>query len=528
MRFYIWVLCFLLWSCKTETTSSVLQKELQKTSYKAPSEVLKDLFVDVQLSDVFGDSKTFVDCTAKLPYDSILEMYHREKTTLDFKFGKFVADNFELPKEHQSSFEYDAQNTAKEHIEDLWPYLTHVADTMHGRNSLISLPNAYVVPGGRFREVYYWDSYFTMLGLVESGKFATIEAMLDNFAYLIDVFGHIPNGNRSYYISRSQPPFFSQMIELFASYKGDSVYLKYREALRKEYEFWMAYDNSEKTYKHLVSTEFGLMNRYYDALNKPRDESYKEDYNLKNEGTTDSLFYRHVRAAAESGWDFSSRWLRDASLLNTMNTLEILPVDLNALLYGMETVLIKCFENEDPNFILELKKSQQNRIEFLNTISWNQKLGVFEDYNWLAQQPTGRLSLAMVYPLYFKMVSQEQADAVANVVSTQFLKPGGLVTTNYPTGQQWDAPNGWAPLQWMAVIGLENYGHHDLAKTIMQRWVALNEKVYAATGRFMEKYNVEDLTLEAGGGEYPLQDGFGWSNGVYLAFKQKLEKANHK
>lgn len=528
MRFYIWVLCFLLWSCKQETTSGVLQKEVQKTSYEAPSVLLKDLFIDVQLSDVFRDSKTFVDCTAKLSYDSILEMYHREKTLANFKLDRFIVKNFELPKEQQSTFIYDAQNTAKEHIEDLWPYLTHVADTMHGRNSLISLPNAYVVPGGRFREVYYWDSYFTMLGLVESGKFETIEAMLDNFAYLIEVFGHIPNGNRSYYISRSQPPFFSQMIVLLASYKGDSVYLKYRDALRKEYQFWMAHDNSEKAYQHVVSTEFGLMNRYFDVLNQPRDESYKEDYNLKNEGTTDSLFYRHVRAAAESGWDFSSRWLRDASLINTMNTLEILPVDLNALLYGMETVLIKCFENEDSKFAVELQKSQQTRKEFLNALSWNQELGVFEDYNWRTQKRTGRLSLAMVYPLYFKMTSQEQADAVVNFVLAQFLKQGGVVTTNYPTGQQWDAPNGWAPLQWMTVIGLENYGHHDLAKTIMERWVALNEKVYLSTGKFMEKYNVEDLSLEAGGGEYPLQDGFGWSNGVYLAFKQKLEKANHK
>jgi len=120
------------------------------------------------------------------------------------------------------------------------------------------------------------------------------------------------------------------------------------------------------------------------------------------------------------------------------------------------------------------------------------------------------------------MAGQEQADKVATYVQEHLLKPGGVVTTTNTTGQQWDAPNGWAPLQWMAIKGLERYGHNTLARTIAERWVALNEKVYANSGKFVEKYNVEDMTLEAGGGEYPLQDGFGWSNGVYLALKAWL------
>ena len=125
----------------------------------------------------------------------------------------------------------------------------------------------------------------------------------------------------------------------------------------------------------------------------------------------------------------------------------------------------------------------------------------------------------MTYPLFFGMSSQAQADEVANYIKAHFLKPGGVVTTLYHTGQQWDAPNGWAPLQWMTVVGLEKYGHKELAITIAERWVSLNERVYSNTGKFVEKYNVEDMTLVAGGGEYPVQDGFGWSNGVYLALK---------
>ena len=123
-------------------------------------------------------------------------------------------------------------------------------------------------------------------------------------------------------------------------------------------------------------------------------------------------------------------------------------------------------------------------------------------------------------PLFFKIATQAQADLVAEMIQAEFLKPGGVVASLKNTGQQWDAPNGWAPLQWITIMGLENYGHHSLADTIAQRWLALNDKVYAATGKMMEKYNVEDINQLAGGGEYPGQDGFGWTNGVYLALKR--------
>ncbi|MEM9142546.1 MAG: trehalase family glycosidase [Bacteroidota bacterium] len=174
--------------------------------------------------------------------------------------------------------------------------------------------------------------------------------------------------------------------------------------------------------------------------------------------------------------------------------------------------------------LIALKTQRDVRKDFLDTYAWNGKDGVYEDFNWVTQKQTGIKSLAMTYPLYVNMASQEQADAVAQYLETYFLKPGGVLTSLNPSGQQWDAPNGWAPLQWMTVMGLEHYGHSKLAKAIAQRWVSLNEKVYTNTGKFVEKYNVEDMTLEAGGGEYPVQDGFGWSNGVYLALKAYLEK----
>lgn len=523
-RIFMLLCCVFLFDCHQETKEKPEHSNSTTALYNTPDILLGDLFEAVQTSNVFLDSKTFVDCRPKISYAEILKHYQSQKSNPDFNVKTFVNTYFDLPNSHETAFVSDTSNSATTHIKRLWPVLKHQGQSNNINNTLIELPNPYIVPGGRFREIYYWDSYFTMLGLVSSKEFDVVADMLDNFAYLIATYGHIPNGNRTYYLSRSQPPFFAQMIDLLGQYKGDSIYENYKGVLREEYEFWMTHNPNKAINKHVVNTKFGAMNRYYDVFNKPRQEAYKEDVKLAQVFTADSLVYKNLRAAAESGWDFSSRWLADGKRLGTTETLNIIPVDLQALMYGMETVLIRSFENEDPEFVAALKTSQANRITFLNAKQYNQTLGVFEDYNFKTQKQTNRLSLAMVYPLYFKMATDEQAESVAKYIKTHFLKPGGVVTTNNETGEQWDAPNGWAPLQWMTVIGLERYGHYDLATTIMERWIALNEKVYKNTGKFVEKYNVEDLSLLAGGGEYALQDGFGWSNGVYLAFKEKLKQ----
>ena len=138
------------------------------------------------------------------------------------------------------------------------------------------------------------------------------------------------------------------------------------------------------------------------------------------------------------------------------------------------------------------------------------------DYDFKADKHTAIPSLAGMYPLTFKMATPAQASKAAKVINSQFLKAGGVVSTLTDNGQQWDYPNGWAPLQWMTIEGLRNYESDELANTIKERWIKLNRKVYKKTGKLVEKYNVVDMTLEAGGGEYPVQDGFGWTNGVLL------------
>ncbi len=519
----------LLLACKTDKKAGIPTTVVAKDSAKieklqTPDALLGKLFADVQLNKVFEDGKTFVDCTAKYPYDTIRKNYAQQKTASDFNLKAFVLKHFEMPPSITSDFKSDPTRSAAQHVEALWPVLQRKSDIAQSGSTLITLPSPYIVPGGRFREVYYWDSYFTMLGLAESGKFDIITNMLDNFAHLINTVGHIPNGNRTYYITRSQPPFFSQMVALLAQYEGDAVYEKYKLSLRKEYEFWMEGQHATDTpIKHCVSTPSGIMNRYFDLGDTPRQESYREDYELVQKMSGGAKMYRDLRSGAESGWDYTTRWFADGKTMGTIETTNIIPVDLNALLYGLEEVLTRCY-SDDTIFIATLKNSMNNRRGFLENYAWNSEDKVFEDYNWVKQKQTHIKSLAMVYPLFLMMTTQEHADGVAAYLKEYFLKPGGLPATLNHSGQQWDAPNGWAPLQWMAIKGLDNYGHSDLAKTIAERWVNLNEKIYSNTGKFVEKYNVEDMTLEAGGGEYPVQDGFGWSNGVYLALKAYLKK----
>jgi alpha,alpha-trehalase len=371
--------------------------------------------------------------------------------------------------------------------------------------------------------VYYWDSYFTMIGLKASGLSDMVENMVENFAHLIKIIGFIPNGNRTYYLGRSQPPFFSLMIKLLAEIKGPQVLANYLLPLQKEYDYWVRgkekLTESNRCVQHSVRlSEEVQLSRYYDAYNTPRPESYREDVELLHTSVQlPTQLYQHLRAGAESGWDYSSRWFKDGLHFSSIHTADIIPVDLNCLLYHHEITLAQTYQNcLHYSMSAYYKSLAHKRREAILQYCWNSNAGFFVDYDFVEQKQKQELTLAGITPLYFNIAEQYQADRVAEKLTSDFLKPGGLVTTLKTTGQQWDAPNGWAPLQWLAIIGLENYGHHALAKTIAQRWLALNEKVYANTGKMMEKYNVVDVNQEAGGGEYPGQDGFGWTNGVYL------------
>ncbi|AWX46096.1 Alpha,alpha-trehalase [Flagellimonas maritima] len=487
------------------------------------------IFKDVQLAAIFKDSKTFVDLVPKIDISELESKYLQEKEKHDFDLKIFVDQNFEDRSMKTLEFETDTTKTMYEHISLMWDKLTRGPDSVIAYSSRIALPNKYVVPGGRFQEIYYWDSYFTIEGLLADGRYDLAKDMVDNFAFLIDSIGFIPNGTRNYYKTRSQPPFFTLMVDALA--KKDTSQLKnYLPQLLKEYEFWMdganIIENGESE-QHIVRIQEDVtLNRYWDKGNTPRPEAYKEDMHLANKLQSDSskaMLYQDLRSAAASGWDFSSRWYTKNGDFGSTKTSNILPIDLNCLLHFMESTIAKAYKfNGNDGAAKEFKSKANNRKKAIEKYFWNEGTGFYHDYNFTLDEMTPELTLAGAFPLYFNLSSTEKAEQVKTVLMDKFLKDGGLVTTLKNSGQQWDAPNGWAPLQWIAVNGLLNYGYEEEAKEVMERWLALNEKVYKNTGKMMEKYNVEDLTLLSGGGEYETQDGFGWTNGVALAFKTML------
>ncbi|RMD96455.1 MAG: trehalase, partial [Bacteroidetes bacterium] len=212
--------------------------------------------------------------------------------------------------------------------------------------------------------------------------------------------------------------------------------------------------------------------------------------------------------------------------LSTIITTQLIPVDLNCLLCQLEQTIARAHElSSNAAAAAQMAKAAALRSEAIQKYCWDAANGWFGDFNFAEGKATGKLTAAAVFPLFFEIASQEQAASVAEKVEAQLLKAGGLLTTPVHSGQQWDAPNGWAPLQWMAIKGFRNYGLDELANTIRDRWVALNTKVYQNTGKLVEKYNVENMNLLAGGGEYPVQDGFGWTNGVLKRLLKEIGEA---
>ncbi len=505
-----------------------------------PDIVYGELFKEVQMQNVFPDGKTFVDCLPKRNPKEIVQEYNKLKGS-SFNLKKFIEDNFELPHTPQLNYVTKEKDVVM-HIKNLWGVLVRKPDVLAlaadstafnaaQESSLLPLPYPYIVPGGRFREVYYWDSYFTMLGLRESGETEMIDNMVKNFAYLIDRYGHIPNGNRTYYLSRSQPPYFSLMVEMLAGIKGDSIYVNYLPVLEKEYEYWMAGAAKLKPGQQLdrvIKMPDGrVLNRYWDDNPVPRQESYKEDVETAAKTKRNNKeVYANLRAGAASGWDFSSRWLTDKKTLATIRVTDMVPVDLNSLMYKMELVIAKAnLIRRKDSVAAAYRKKADNRRLAIDKYCWNKALKYYTDYNLVTRRQTDVITPAGLYPFCFFTRNLDYMSLLASQVAVQvrekLLQPGGLVATPETTGQQWDAPNGWAPLQWMAIWGLDRCGQKDLARDIANRWIKLNVDVFARTGKMMEKYNVADTKLEAGGGEYPSQDGFGWTNGVLLALIAK-------
>lgn len=496
---------------------------------ETPDGTYPALFAAVQQAGLFDDQKTFADARPLRDPAAIHAGFLAMRDAPDFDLRAFVQANFELPPRAMTS-KVAVGRTLAAHIDGLWPQLTRTDPAPLPYDSRLSLAHPYVVPGGRFREMYYWDSYFTMLGLIESGRRDSARDMLANFAAMIDGYGHIPNGARTYYLSRSQPPYFSHMVELEARADGDALYRRYLPQLRREHAWWMRDAQSlapgEASRRVVRLADGSVLNRYWDDRDTPRPEAWQHDVRTAA-GVPDRPapeVFRELRAGAESGWDYSSRWLGDGRTLGTIRTTAFVPVDLNSLMHHLETTIaLACRKDAQPECAREFDERAKQRAAAIAKHLWNAD-GFYADYDWKRRQVSAQVTAASLTPLFVGIASPQRAKLTAATVRTHLLQPGGLLTTTLRTGQQWDAPNAWAPLQWVAVEGLRRYGEDALAADIANGFLGEVRRVFEQKHKLVEKYDATGQAHGAGG-EYPLQDGFGWTNGVVRALLVRYPQA---
>lgn len=396
------------------------------------------------------------------------------------------------------------------------------------RHTLLGLPHPFVVPGGRFVETYYWDSFWIIKGLLACGMRDTARGMVLNLLHQVDTYGFVPNGARAYYLNRSQPPMLSDCVLALLE---DSFDLELARAalptLLKEHAFWMQTGEAGHAVEvPLLSGETATLNRYVSSTEAPRPEAYRED--LESAAAVElpqrRAVFSEIAAAAESGWDFSSRWLEDGKSLHTARTSELLPVDLNAIMFRFEHNLqhLAAIVGESAT-AAHFGAAAHSRQRAMDELMWSDSRRQWLDVHW----PTGSYdaaaasSAANFSPLWAGCFSKRQAAlATQSLRHSGLIQDGGVATTLSPSSHQWDWPNAWAPLQDMIIEGLERTGRadaHALGLQIARSWVASNLYAWRSTRFMFEKYSAVESGVGGGGGEYTPQVGFGWSNGVALS-----------
>jgi alpha,alpha-trehalase len=404
-----------------------------------------------------------------------------------------------LPKDKYGSVDADSVATAREYIDGYWKKL--VRHNTKDDGSLIGLPKPYLVPASEeghdfdFNELYYWDSYFMVQGMLDEEHKELVLGVLENLLYVYERFKIIPNASRTYLMGRSQPPLLTSFIlDVYQAYKMDNKWLAKSIAIAKDeyHTVWLgtAKPNMRQVYRGL--------SRFYD-INHLND-----------------------LAEAESGWDHTIRFNRKC--------LEYLPVDLNALLYKYEkdfAYVAKILGNEDE--AKQWEKAAKHRAKTMKDLMWSDLKGMYYDYRYTKESRGNVESLAAYFTMWAGMADERQA---ARLVSSlrRFEKKGGLTTTDaQPLGKlvpgpipaQWAYPNGWAPLHFIAIKGLENYGYHAEARRIALKWLKTNLDWYRTHHVFLEKYNVVSPDKPPEKGVYPTQLGFGWSNAIFEYLCQK-------
>ncbi|VDO24972.1 unnamed protein product [Haemonchus placei] len=506
----------------------------------------------VMATKLYEDSKTFVDQPMKAgrtgsqiarDFERLFPQPVSQISKADVK--QFVDDNFDKEGEelqsciltdwvrYPSKLKVIKDNNLRLfalNLNEIWKELCRrikpeVAETPE-RFSLLYVPHEFVVPGGRFREFYYWDAYWIVKGLLMSGMTDTTRSMLMNFAHIVNTYGFIPNGGRVYYLRRSQPPLFIPMVyEYYLATKDTNFIREMLPIMEKEFQFWQ----KNRTVDITVNGESITMFQYRTPSTVPRPESYREDAlsasNISDDNTR-RQFYQDIASAAESGWDFSTRWFADKTL-SSIETTNILPVDLNAFLcYNMH--ILGALHAEVGN---EHKSSSwisqyiKFRSDFEKAFYVPSAKGWY-DYNFRTQRHNTDFYASIAVPLFtqcYEPLSLSKSDDLYNKMEElgAFKYVGGIPTSLQKDGeQQWDYPNGWSPLNHMIVEGLRKSDDPRMqqkAFVLARKWILSNLHVYESDNSMWEKYDVVSAEPRlGGGGEYVVQAGFGWTNGALL------------
>jgi alpha,alpha-trehalase len=514
----------------------------------------------VQLARLYSDSKTFVDLHLRDSEATIFEAFENllndGSNPTKEQLQEFVDKHFDSTSELEEWMPPDYSNNplflqgikdkkfkqfAKD-INDIWPTLGRRVKDEVLKNpdqfSFIPVDNGFIIPGGRFREIYYWDTYWIIKGLLISGMKDTAKGMITNLIQLLQKIGHVPNGSRWYYQERSQPPLLSAMMKIYLEETSDLSFLAENvEALEKELNYWL---ETQATSIEKGNQTYNLL-RYYTPSTGPRPESYFEDYHASMMFDSEERrqeFYTDIKSAAESGWDFSTRWFTDsdggnAGNLTTIHTRNIIPVDLNAIFAdALENMAVFRALSPPIDMTASLRWSRLARKwrNAIDNVLWDANDGIWYDHDTTRETHRRYFYPSNVAPLWMNAVDATLLKSRSAGI-LQYLEKshaldfaGGIPSSLIRSGEQWDFPNAWPPLISIVVGALESTRSDEgssKAKEIAESWVRACHKSFMQDKQMFEKYDAEVLGQYGGGGEYVVQSGFGWSNGVVLEFLSK-------
>ncbi|KAK1785295.1 hypothetical protein P4O66_018692, partial [Electrophorus voltai] len=501
-----------------------------------------ELLRQVQTAKLFDDNKSFVDMKLAANPEVVMEAFSNLSQRFPngtappselwlFVNAYFVDDGKQFepwtpPDWHERPVFLSKVSDSKlrgwaEELHGLWKSLGRkISNDVRDNPQLYSMiysPNPVIIPGGRFTEFYYWDSYWVLNGLLLSEMTDTARGMIQNFLHMVDRYGFVPNGGRIYYERRSQPPFLSLMVESFYEATGDVEFLRQAlPTLVKEYMFWM---ENRSTAVEVNGTSC-VLNRYSVQVGQPRPEAYRQDAELAEglPAEAQEKLWAELKSAAESGWDFSSRWYTDTShggpgSLRDTSVSSVLPVDLNALLCRCERLLASFHRTvgAEEGVAQAFEQAASTRMEAMESVLWDVEKGAWFDYNLQSGVRNYAFYPTNLSPLWARCYSQP----AMGLKALHYLRgsggmdyPNGVPTSLRESTQQWDLPNAWPPLQHMLIEGLaqlDSADSQELAFALAQRWIHTNWLAYAKYQAMFEKYDVSGDGKPGGGGEYEVQ-----------------------